>query len=170
MVPKLECVLCESLYSEEDILNLLFFSSTRICFKCYKKLFKVKDSISCFGKTYDGNAVECRELCPDRKICPKFFTGKIFKYRRRLEKQTDLVQIKAEIVVTRKYPFRSGSIIDRAFRMAIGGVAKLKLKNWCKRHSTSFYRILKVLKRKNKYGKKWEYSDDGKTITVGYVI
>jgi hypothetical protein len=170
MIPQLECVLCEGLYTEEDVLSLLFFSSTRVCYKCYKKLYKAKEAISCFGKQYDGNAVECRELCPDRKVCPKFFSGKIFKYRNKLEAKTDLVHIKTETIVTRKYPFRSGSIIDRAFRMAIGGIEKIKLKRWCRRHSTSYYRILKVLKRKNKYGKQWGYEDDGKSITVAYRI
>jgi hypothetical protein len=165
-----ECVLCETLYTEEDILSLLFFSATRICYRCYKKLYRSDKSISCFGKQYDPMALECRELCPDRKICPKFFTGKIFKLRKRFESKIDLINIKPEKIVIRKYPFRQGSIIDRAFKMAIRGVLKSKLKRWCERHSTSYYRITKVLKRQNKYGKKWTFDDDGERIKVGYTF
>jgi hypothetical protein len=169
MIPKLECVLCENLFSEEDIYQFLFFSATRICYKCYKKLFKVKTYISCFGKQYSSNAVECRELCPDRKICPKFFTGKIFKLRKKAENKTELIQIK-ETIVTRKYPFRPGSLIDKVFKMAVHGIDKLKLKRWCTRHSTSYYRMLRVLKKETKYGKAWHFHDRGKDIKVEYNI
>src|SRR5579864_99659 len=95
---KLECVLCTAVYTEHDVAILNFFPATRVCWVCYRKLQKSPFKVSCFGKkSKDGNlgfdnmAVECREYCPDRRLCPKFANKDLIKLHK---------QLKTEVVVT----------------------------------------------------------------------
>lgn len=170
MVAKLECILCPELFSEYDILNNRFFPETRVCYNCYLKLQKSSYDISCFGKKtknsnlgFDQMAVECREYCPDRKLCPKFIKDKFIQV-------TKIEAKPKEVVTTRLYPFRSHSIIDRAFRLCQQGVTKSKLKSWCAKQGTNYYRVIKVLKGGKKYGKSWRFHEDGVRIDVEYPI
>ena len=43
---------------------------TLVCDDCYRVM--VRSSESCFAKEYQATAIECRSLCPDRKVCPKW--------------------------------------------------------------------------------------------------
>lgn len=83
-MPGLECLLCRLRYSKADILSGRYQLSTNICSLCYAKMQAAPCSQSCFGKVtrvimpggervfgYHPKAVECGELCPDRKICQK---------------------------------------------------------------------------------------------------
>jgi len=79
----LECLRCMERYSKKDILEGRYWLETLICSKCYLSMQKAPHSISCFGKPsiaisetkkiqgFDLDMIECRELCPDRKICEK---------------------------------------------------------------------------------------------------
>lgn len=82
------CFVCGDSFSQQDVELYNFFRSTKTCFQCYWKGKKEDHQVWCFGKRnkvnragrvvrwgYDGNEhVECREECPDRKICPLFLT------------------------------------------------------------------------------------------------
>ena len=85
----LECVLCRKRFRESDVRALLYFPSTRGCRSCYKHGQDAPYSAWCFGKPvivgpngrvleygYNEKARECREECPDRKICPMFVAEK----------------------------------------------------------------------------------------------
>jgi len=91
----LVCLLCGHLFNTDDIRRLQYFSSTNICFECYACGQQAAHANWCFGKTtfkdgkvhkygYDPRKRACREECPDRKICPLFVTGTIFKWRKDL--------------------------------------------------------------------------------------
>jgi len=69
--------------------TLSYFPSTRVCRSCYKRGQDAPYSAWCFGKPvivgpngrvleygYNEKARECREECPDRKICPIFLAEK----------------------------------------------------------------------------------------------
>ena len=58
-----------------------YFAETGICWACYRK--RQKRPELCFGKRtkgivlgYDKEAIECREFCPDRKVCVRFLEKK----------------------------------------------------------------------------------------------
>ena len=77
----LECLICRVRYSREDVLSGLYQLSTKICGHCYGRMQASPHAVCCFGKTdliqldgkrllgYDPDAVECRDLCPDRNLC-----------------------------------------------------------------------------------------------------
>jgi hypothetical protein len=79
----LECLRCTERYSKKDILEGRYWLETLICSKCYMNMQRAPHSVSCFGKPsvmisdvkkiqgFDLEMIECRELCPDRKICEK---------------------------------------------------------------------------------------------------
>ena len=82
------CVVCGGKFSQEDVKLYLFFRSTKTCFGCYWEGKKKDHRTWCFGKRNKINKagrivrwgynnlehVECRDECPDRKICPLFLT------------------------------------------------------------------------------------------------
>ena len=95
------CVLCTEKYSEEDVRALRYFSDTSICFKCYLDMQEQKHSIACFGKSdlvltvkgvskrvaegYDPVSPDCnadKGICPDRRYCPLFISGKIHQLQK----------------------------------------------------------------------------------------
>ncbi len=77
----IECLTCRERYSREDVLSGLYQITTKVCGECYSKMQASPHTVSCFGKTtavqldgtrllgYDPDARECRELCPDAKLC-----------------------------------------------------------------------------------------------------
>jgi len=72
------CILCGTLYTPEDVGELVLIT-TGVCLICYAAGRAAPSSQWCFGKPekYDADAAECRELCPDRKICNWVVTGKV---------------------------------------------------------------------------------------------
>lgn len=163
----IECTFCEKRFTEGDILKLNYFLDSRLCYECSKKLYKSDSYYSCFGKQYEPLALECRLLCPDRKVCPLFFSRKIFRLRKKFK--NELVNI-APVVLTRRYPFRSGTLIDKAFKLCCKSVTKDKLKTWCAQNNTSYYRVLRVLRKGEKYGKKWKVHETQDSITLEYAF
>lgn len=86
----LECILCSQRYSREDILSGMYQLETFICSPCYAKMQRAPYEVSCFGKTcgyiphlnkrlygYKEDAVECRDVCPDRNICRRAVLGTV---------------------------------------------------------------------------------------------
>jgi hypothetical protein len=84
--PILGCVSCDQRYSEEDVAAGLYWPQTFTCSKCYARLQQMDITLSCFGKCseidaatgerylgYDPEALECREVCPDRVVCSRVF-------------------------------------------------------------------------------------------------
>ena len=78
----IECVLCERPFTIVDVQLFNFFLANGLCYDCCRKMYKQDEAISCFGKQYDPIAMECKKLCPDRKVCPLFQSGEIKKLRR----------------------------------------------------------------------------------------
>ena len=80
-VKALECLICRARYSREDVLNGLYQLATKVCSLCYGRMQASPHASGCFGKTdmiqidgtrllgYSPDAVECRDLCPDRTLC-----------------------------------------------------------------------------------------------------
>jgi len=112
----MQCVLCSELYSEYDVIQLRFFPDTGVCFDCYEDMKEQKYENYCFGKGtlttaigngrqalalgYEPGNENCDHLCPDRKYCPLFLSGKIYKLQKAI--QTVPVQVKVEPVKKEK--------------------------------------------------------------------
>jgi hypothetical protein len=88
----LECTCCRARFEEDDVRALRFFASTSICLECYKRGQAAPYALWCFGKPnvigksgrivqfgFDVQAEECREQCPDRKLCELFVKGRLGK-------------------------------------------------------------------------------------------
>lgn len=71
-----ECVLCAGRYTLVDVEDGQFFPSTRVCLRCYIKMYKNKTN--CFGdkEKYNMKELPCQE-CPDNRLCRSFV-----KYRK----------------------------------------------------------------------------------------
>ena len=175
----LECVLCEAQFSETDIESYSFFPQTRICYKCYRKLQKAPYIVSCFGKKtessiklgFDPNAHECRELCPDRKLCPHFANGTIKSLRQgALVNVQEVASRPRQVVTIRAYPFRTGSIADKAFKLCQVGVTKDKFKRWCMRQGTNMYRLLRAFRKEERNGRQWRWKEKGNHVEIEYPL
>lgn len=80
-VAVLECLLCRRGVTSEEVRLGLFQLSSNVCNQCYRKMQDSPYEKSCFGKVtivhpkrqlgYNPNAIECKELCPDRVVCRK---------------------------------------------------------------------------------------------------
>lgn len=73
----LVCRLCAKMFSVREMLEGGLEPETGICRECYRKL--QMETGTCFGKKtvgkrlgYDEEAVECREFCPDKRLCKSF--------------------------------------------------------------------------------------------------
>ena len=64
----LECVLCSERYSIKEVKDGRYFPSTGVCMECYRNAKIGSKKSWCFG-TFDGQAVECKAECLDRRIC-----------------------------------------------------------------------------------------------------
>jgi len=169
-----ECLLCNELFTEIDIINFRFFIATRVCYTCYRSLQKSPFSYSCFGKKsddkylgYDSLAHECRELCPDRKICPGFVNKKLIKLRKLAEAET---VVKNKPIVIRQYPFRPSSLICKAFKLCMKGVPLTVLKRWCKHRNKNHNWVLLMLRKENKNGRRWRFNETRDSIKLDYPL
>ncbi len=172
---QLECVLCNEFYTEIDIENFRFFPSTRVCYNCYRQMQKQDYAISCFGKKtedkklgYNGMAEECRELCPDRRICPNFVNRKYIRLRVLAEQET--VEIKRQPTI-RQYPFRPTSLLCKAFKLCMKDVSLTVLKRWCRHRNKKHDWVLRVLrKEQNKKGLKWKLHESSNAVRVEFPL
>ena len=163
-----DCVLCDGQFTEVDIANFIFFPSTRICYKCYRKMQKTATAISCFGKQFDIMAEECRSLCPDRKLCPGFSSGKFVRLRKLAE--STVVVAKPQPII-RQYPFRSSSLLCKAFKLCMKGVTLSTLKRWCKHRNKKHSWVLLILRKEiSKNGKKWKLHESKNSIELEYPL
>lgn len=84
--PILSCLLCKRRYSRQDVEEGRYWPQTFVCSFCYARMQQAPIQVSCFGKTaevnhrtghrelgYDPEALECREVCPDREVCRRVF-------------------------------------------------------------------------------------------------
>lgn len=165
----LECITCDELYTEIDVENFRFFPSTGVCYNCYRAMQKADTSISCFGKQYDALANECRELCPDRKLCPSFANKKFIKLRQLAEKETE--EIQTNKLTIRQYPFRPTSLLCKAFKLCIKGTTITELKRWCKHRGKNYSWVIATLRRGySKNGRKWKLNEKQNSIQLEYPI
>lgn len=171
---QLECVLCSELYSEIDIANFRYFVATRVCYTCYRSLQKAPFNVSCFGKRkdskhlgYDSLAHECRELCPDRRVCPGFASGKYPTLRKLAEAET---VVESKPTVIRQYPFRSSSLLLKAFKLCMKGVTLTVLKRWCRHRGKNHNWVLLMLRKENKKGLRWKFNETRDSIKLEYPV
>lgn len=87
------CLLCNGRFCLKDV-GKEFFPSTSICAKCYETGQQSENW--CFGKTdirdngrtvqfgYNASSFECKQECPDRKICKVFALDWKPKIKRRI--------------------------------------------------------------------------------------
>lgn len=109
-VPLLECRFCKEKYSEDDVRRLLYFPDTQVCANCYKQGQEQKYQEWCFGKPdlkagqkilaygYDETSPDCSQACPDRRYCPLFLSGQIFK----LQKEANTMATEEVVAVPEK--------------------------------------------------------------------
>jgi hypothetical protein len=64
----LECVLCSERFSVKDVKEGRYFPSTGVCLGCYDKAKSGNKKLWCFGQ-FDGQAIECKAECLDRRLC-----------------------------------------------------------------------------------------------------
>ena len=86
MKSRLECLLCFKRYTAKQINEGLYSLDTFICLACYVKMQRAPAQVRCFGKPtiihidktgqakqrqqgYNPKAIECRKVCPDRRVC-----------------------------------------------------------------------------------------------------
>ena len=150
----IECVKCEKLFTEDDIKNLNYFVESGLCFDCSRKLYKLPEEVSCFGKLYSSTARECRFICPDRKICPLFFTKEVFAMRKEARKE-QLPEPKQAPVSS--HPFTPGSIIYKAFELCRKGVLQRKFDAFVSRNKANPTRLLRIFRKGELYGRKWKW-------------
>lgn len=74
------CLVCNEKFSIEDVSAGRYEAETGICTSCYKRM--ARDEKTCFGEEtsdarygYDEKTFECRDFCPDRRICKAFVQG-----------------------------------------------------------------------------------------------
>lgn len=155
----IECVKCEQLFTQEDIKYLRYFIESGLCFQCSYKLYKLPEDVACFGKLYSNTAKECKLLCPDRKVCPLFFTREVFELRRDAKKEAP-----KELAPNDKvHLFQPGSIIYKAFEMCRKGISIRKFEMFIQRSKANRTRLLRIFRKGELYGKKWTWkSTNGK--------
>lgn len=88
----MRCRICFQKFSDVDSENLIFFPDTGICFNCYQKGKLQPSSAWCFGKEdskehrgfnpYRVGNLFCSVWCPDKRYCPLFASGEIYRLRK----------------------------------------------------------------------------------------
>lgn len=148
----IECLLCRQFFSEEDVTAGRFYATTRVCHDCYTGMATSSFSVSCFGKRsrgtklgFEQNAVECREICKDRKICAAF------------------VSIQGVKVAS---PYRAGSAIDKIFKMCQHGTTVDNVISICKKADIGYGRVLRDLRSGGAKGIKWKWEEDNGKIRI----
>jgi hypothetical protein len=175
--PILECLKCERKYSEQDIADLKFFPRTSICYICYRNLQKAPITIACFGKqdkmqAYNPLAVECRLICPDRTICPKFVSGEI-PMKHEMTEQDRKRALKLLYKTDKKYrkrnhPFREGTLIYEGFELCRQGTTKKALRKLCAEWQSNAdeRRLLRFYRKEDMYGCEWKFIEEGNSIRI----
>lgn len=173
----LECVECGEKYSEDDVFNLNYFPQTRVCFKCYQNKQRAPFTTTCFGKRskgkqygYDPMAIECRQQCPDRKICQQFVSKDMERRRELTEAQRKvalrLLLYKPRPKSTVGKPFKRGSTINTAFRMCVRGTTRAKLQALVERRGGDITHVLRILRRESIHGYQWEWKESSGNIHI----
>lgn len=163
----IECVKCERPFTEEDVKLLNYFVESGLCYECSKKLYKLSDEVSCFGKLHSSTARECRFICPDRKICPLFFTKEIFILRKeaRQEKPKELEQ---KQIPGSESLFQPGSVIAKAFELCRKGISQRKFEQFVSRNKSNQTRLLRIFRKGTLYGKTWKWRAANGRFKIDY--
>lgn len=184
--PIMECVTCSTKYSEQDALDGKFFPRERICYNCYLNRTQTPIDLDCFGKItsskkhlgFDQSALECRSICPDRRLCPKFAKGIIQLFRRKIESRYNkLVKLKVPRQATleqkraaKSFPFRAGSFLYQAFLLMQDGIDEDAFKKWAKRKKADPKRILRLFRKEERNGKAWKWIEKNGIFKINYPI
>lgn len=171
---RLECVLCHAPFTQEDILKFNYFFENGLCYQCCRKLYKLPKAVSCFGKRYSALALECKKICPDRKVCPLFQSKEIREMRK--EALTDeqrrgalqLLRAREEQPRSRAHPFQRGSVIFKAFELCRKGCDKDDLKQFVSKQHADLARILRIFRREEAYGKRWVWRESAAGYSIRY--
>lgn len=144
-----------------DVSVLGFDPRTMTCAGCLQQLYKSSDN--CFGKRYDGTAVECRQFCMDRKLCK--VRGQLYKIRgltqgARAFLLEGLQKQSAKLDKVSEHPFKTG-LLRVAWELALRGTTLDALERLCQSyHSASFDNLLLHLRRGKRYQFRWSYNED----------
>ena len=160
----IDCVLCQLPFTLEDVRKKNFFLDSGVCYACYKKMFKLPSDISCFGKEYSPLAFECKQLCPDRKICPLFQSKEIKKLR----KVAIAVVPRFTSITRRKHPFKKGSVIYTAFELCRKGCKLEDIERLAHRAGINPRRIFRVFRSGELYGCKWRWKQSERRCSIKY--
>jgi hypothetical protein len=185
----LECILCEHQFSLDDVRLLNFFPSTGVCFDCYQKGQSASFATWCFGKTsvtgpngnllqygYDPEAKVCSEECPDRRICPLFWTGQIQEWRDEMVKVQDapvaeVHKMKKKLKGYKGPPlpfYQPEAMTTKAFLICMKGVMVDDLVKWVKAQGGSSARVLRIMRSGSFNGKRWKVNEANGYIRVIY--
>lgn len=167
-----ECIQCAERFSEEDIVRYKYFPTTFVCYKCYMRMWKLPLSESCFGKAYKTNAAECRLLCPDRRLCPKFQSGAMQMKHEMSERDRKaalaLLYNKPTYKRNRDHPFRAGSLAHQAFELCRKGTTRSQLEKLAKQFEGDVPRLLRLFRKEQIYGFKWSWVEAGTSFRIDF--
>lgn len=171
-----ECAVCKARFTEDDILCYRYLIESGVCYKCLRRA--QKKSSTCFGKKNEGKVVgfdrsapECKTLCPDRDVCPKFISGEIAMRRelttQQIKKALDFIhKDKSKPKPAGTIPYRASSAIGKAFLMCMKGCSVKTLETFAKKEDISKPWLLRQLRRELRRGASWSFTENSK----GYKI
>ena len=169
----LRCTQCRQQFSEEDVLAYNYFVQNGLCYQCCEAMRKAPVKQSCFGKKrkYDSDALECRDLCPDRKVCPMFVNGSIIEYRDlTVEARQQALKFLKRTVKRKRpprpYPFRFGTTLHGGFEMCRRGCSRRELEKYCEKRKASIGWLLRILRREECNGHEWKWADSEGTYRI----
>lgn len=171
---RLECILCHTPFTKEAILRFEFFFESGVCYSCYVKMQALPANISCFGKRYSPIVLECKRICPDRKVCPLFQSKEIRSMRKEAltaEQRRGalaLLREQEEAPRFREHPFTKGSIIHEAFELCCTGCSKEELRRMVTKKHADLARILRIFRREQAYGKRWIWHEQASGYSIKY--
>jgi len=171
--PSVECILCRRSFTEVDILGYRYFIESGICEQCYKKMQALPASISCFGKNgkhgYDPISRECKQLCPDRKVCPMFLGSRLQRLKRETTEAIvsglDQVHVRTN-ELQKQNPFRRGSATYEAFNLCKKGVAANQFIQFTRRKGVDKGRLLRMFRKEELYGQQWEWDESEEIYSI----
>lgn len=173
MSKQLTCSRCRKGFNIDDVLSYDFFVQNLMCFDCCERLMQFAPSVSCFGKQYDPDAVECKRFCPDRVVCPMFQNGKVYEARDLTEearkKALRFLRTPRKLpAVKSSLPFRRDSIIGKGFLLCMKGCTREELQALCDKEGADIKRLLRLYKHEIYKGHQWEWIERGSDLRIVY--
>lgn len=179
-VGELECGRCQHRFSEHDVCCYRFFPDNHLCYKCCKELQRADHKVSCFGKLtvgkrlgYERSAIECKELCPDRRVCVMFAEGSVVKMRE-LTQEARQKALRFLLAKDRhgkppsRVAFRAGSGLAKAFEFLKRGCSRKELTKFCEDSKIDRPWLLRIMRREEANGHEWKWVESADRLQVIY--